>query len=206
MKGYIDIFPESPYSYDRKTPFATTQRGRSLVIVVVKMIEAVWERLLGGLWHTTSMERFQRIRHDGAILPKPDLPDSERCNTSRGCNYYPYARSLDAVSLFDFQDFDREAYERDYPVSSIATFVPFRQNWGHAVWIEINRAAVALNMIHPADLVVGWKADDAYRRNIMPYIEAAHLGPIPTSAFAGGFMVDQDSALTELNIEHDGQS
>jgi hypothetical protein len=116
------------------------------------MSRVVWDRLWGGLWHTTSMERFRRILRDGAILPEPDLPDSERWNTGRGCNFYPYARSLGAVSLFDFQDFDREAYHRNYPVSSIETFVPFRQNWGHAVWIEIDRAVAAAPLISPAEL------------------------------------------------------
>lgn len=170
------------------------------------MKEAVWDRLLGGLWHTTSKERFQRILQDGTILPEPDLPDSERWNTRIGSDGYPYARSLGAVSLFDFQGFDYEAYQQKFPLSSVATFVPFRQTWGHAVWIEIDRAAVAASMIQPVDLVARWKADGAERRNIMPYVEAAHLGPIPTSAFAGGFMVDQDFVLTELNVEHDDQS
>lgn len=48
---------------------------------------------LGGvLWHTTHPDRFPHILAEGAILPEPDMSDSERWGG------ISYARSLGGVS------------------------------------------------------------------------------------------------------------
>lgn len=138
----------------------------------------------GGLWHTTHPDRYRRILETGALLPEPDIPENERWKTAAGPESHPFVRKLGGVSLFDFGlGFDRESYRRDYPLSSVVTFVPIQQGWGEAVWIEIDRAAVAGNLLSPGEVMLRWKDGGHYRHTFMPMIEAAHLGPLPRSAF-----------------------
>jgi hypothetical protein len=151
--------------------------------------ERVLKELYGGMWHTTHPDRFKSILFTGAILPEPDIPDKDRWKTSLGKNYYPYVRTLGGVSLFDFDEFDPDSYAARCPVSTWAEFVPYRTEWGRSVWIEIDREQVASQIISGSNLVAKWKSDDAYRHSIMPYIEAAHLGPLPQTAFKRAFLV-----------------
>lgn len=146
--------------------------------------------LHGGLWHTTSPERFDLISRDRRILVDPDIPDADRWATARGPEYFPYVRTLAGVSLFDFCDFDRARYSHAYPMSSWAEFVPFRDLWGASIWIEIDRAAVRHALIPPAELVQRWKDTDSYRHRIMPHLEAAHLGPIASDSWVRTVLVD----------------
>ena len=147
--------------------------------------------LHGGLWHTTSPERFDLISCDRQILPDPDIPDTERWGTSRGREYFPYVRTLEGVSLFDFCDFDRARYSDAYPMSTWTEFVPFRALWGASIWIEIERAAVRDALISPADLVQRWKDTNSHRHRIMPHLEAAHLGPICSDAWIRALLVNE---------------
>ena len=101
---------------------------------------------------------------------------------------------LGGVSLFDFDRFDPESYSEQCPSSSWCEFVPYRQHWGCSVWIEIDRIQVGPQLISGPDLVARWKADGAYGHNIMPYIEAAHLGPLPRTAIKRAFFVREDDA------------
>jgi hypothetical protein len=143
----------------------------------------VWQELYGRLWHTTHPKRFQDILIRGAILPEPDVTDDDRWKTGRGSEGYPYVRSIGGVSLFDFDDFDPERYGEQCPASSWADFVPFRKDWGCAIWIEIDRAQVAERFVSGRDLFARWKLEKAYRHTIMPYIEAAYVGELPRAAF-----------------------
>ena len=140
--------------------------------------------LHGGLWHTTSPQRFDSITRDREIRPDPPIPDAKRWGTSRGPEFFPYVRTLGGVSLFDFADFDPDTYSSSYPMSSWTEFVPFRDDWGTAIWIEIDRAAVRAALIPPAALLQRWKDTDSYRHRLMPCIEAAHLGPIPSNSWS----------------------
>jgi hypothetical protein len=163
--------------------------------------QLVLSELLGGLWHTTHPERFQSILASGAILPNPDIPDNARWKTSQGKDYHPYVRTIGGVSLFDFDDFDHEAYSRKCPMSSWYEFVPYRRVWGCSVWIEIDRAQLAAGFISGTDLVTRRNLEEAHQHTIMPYIEAAHLGPIPRAAFKKAFLVREgESQLQALSI------
>jgi hypothetical protein len=149
----------------------------------------IWRELRGRLWHTTHPDRFQRILKCGAIVPEPDIPDSERWKTAAGPEHFPYVRTIGGVSLFDFYKFDPDSYAEKCPSSSWQEFVPFREEWGCAVWIEIDRAQAADHFISGADLIASWKAEGAYRHTVMPYIEAAYVGELPRTAFARAFIV-----------------
>jgi hypothetical protein len=159
------------------------------------MRDLVLRELHGRLWHTTHPDRFKGILTSGAILPDPNMLDSDRWGTSQGPDYYPYVRTLGGVSLFDFDQFDAEAYSRDYPMSSWSEFVPYRERWGCSVWIEIDRKKVdPHNIVSRSDLVKGWKTARAYQHKIMPYIEAAHIGRLPRTAFKQAFLVRKDDS------------
>jgi hypothetical protein len=156
-----------------------------------KLRQLVLTELHGGLWHTTNPDRFKGILVNGAILPEPDIADSDRLATARGKDYYSYVRTLGGVSLFDFDQFDPESYANKCPMSTWTEFVPYRKCWGRSVWIEIDRELVAPKVISCPDLVARWKTDNAYRHSIMPRIEAAHLGPLPRTAFKRAFLVGE---------------
>lgn len=163
------------------------------------MQEIVLKELLGGLWHTTHPDRFQNILVSGAILPEPNIPEIDRWHTSQGKDYYSYVRTLDGVSLFDFDQFDAEAYTNEYSNSSWYEFVPYRVLWGCSVWIEIDRERVAARLISRSDLLAQWKTDKAYQHSIMPSIEASHLGPLSRVAFKRAFLASKrDLHLQEL--------
>jgi hypothetical protein len=155
-------------------------------------LDAVLGRLQGCVWHTTNSERFRGIVRCAAILPEPDIKDSDRWSTSLGSEYYPYVRTLGGVSLFDFRDFDPEHYSEVYPNSMWREFVPYRPAWGEAVWIEIDVSLLGDAFISGPALLARWKADTVGNR-IMPQIEAAHLGPLPRSAFKEVLLVTGDA-------------
>jgi len=161
----------------------------------------VLKELIGGLWHTTHPDRFRSILNESAILPEPNLPDSERWGTAAGTEFHPYVRSLGAISLFDFEDFDPDSYSEKCPSSSWAYFVPYRRDWSCAVWIEIDRTKVgAPQFISGAELWAKHRAENAVRR-IMPYIEAAYIGSLPRSAFKRAFLVRKEqSALLPYDL------
>ena len=67
--------------------------------------------LHGGIWHVTRPDRFISIMAGAGLVPEPDLPNVERWKTSGGPDYYPFVRKIGGVSLFDFQNFDADAYD-----------------------------------------------------------------------------------------------
>jgi hypothetical protein len=149
----------------------------------------VLEELSGGLWHTTPPDRYKRILESGSILPAREAGNPDGWKSVGGEDCCPYAEKLGGLSLFDFVGFDPERYSRDYPLSSWREFVPYREKWGSAVWIEIDRKLIAPQFISGPNLVTKWNADKAYRHNFMPYIEAVHLGPLPRGAFKRAFLI-----------------
>jgi len=152
------------------------------------------KELHGALWHTTHPDRFRHILELGSILPIPDPPNPDGWQTMDGEPYRSYAHTLNGVSLFDFDQFDPESYSTKYPMSSWDVFVPYREKWGSAVWIEIDRERVASNLISPADVITKWNSEGMHRHGIMPSIEAVHLGPLPRSAFKRAFIIGKGEA------------
>jgi len=147
--------------------------------------EEVLAELVSGVWHTTSQDRFRSILQCGAILPEPDIPENERWGG------FPYVRSIGGVSLFDFREFDAASYSEKYPSSSWGTFIPCLESWDSAVWIEIDDELLGRAFLSGSDLLKRWKAEKSSRR-IMPLIEAAHIGPLPTVAFKRSFSVRRE--------------
>jgi len=154
-------------------------------------IGPIWEKLDGGLWHTTSQERYESITKSGGISPEPpSVPDNDRYGTRDGAETYPLVRHLGGVSLFDLKGFEVTSYSQKYPVSSWSEFMPFRRAWGGAVWIGIDRDAVAANLISAAELKRIAEEEHKLNRNRMPGIEVGHRGVIPVSAFREAWFVN----------------
>jgi len=108
--------------------------------------------------------------------------------------------ALGGISLFDFDNFDPGFYEKSYPSSSWAYFVPFHLAWECAVWIELNRTEIlAPKYIAGLDLLSMWKSTKSYGHNFMPEIEAAYLGEISSSVFKRAFFVSKgDNEIRHL--------
>jgi hypothetical protein len=185
-------------TYDALTMQRIVQLREALFTKSAEDLSSLRERILpelhGRLWHTTHLDRFKRILVESAILPEPDIPDNQRYCTGLGKDHYPYVRAIGGVSLFDFDQFDPDAYSAMYPSSTWATFIPYREDWGHSVWIEIDRERVASQLILGPALLDKWKSENALGHNIMPIIEAAHLGAIPRQTFRQAFLVSKDVA------------
>jgi hypothetical protein len=157
----------------------------------------VLAELVGGVWHTTSQERFVRILECRAILPEPDISQRERWGTAIGPEGYAYVRSIGGISLFDFRGFESENYSKQYPCSSWETFVPCFSEWDSGVWIEIDHESLGSAFIGGGELLARWKAEASFRR-IMPLIEAAHVGLLPCRAFKRAFSVRRKSDNSPL--------
>lgn len=139
--------------------------------------------LLSSVWHTTHPARFRMINKSGAILANPPIPDEERWFSRGGPSSYPYVRHLNGVSLFDFRDFDPSTYSERYPASSWRRFIPVCCDWKSSIWIEIDVSQVQDYFVTPGDLLLRWREESAQRHCLMPNLEAAVLGNIPTTAF-----------------------
>lgn len=150
------------------------------------------DTLRGGLWHTTSEQRYEGILAAGAILAEPPVPDEERWATRCGAWGWPYVRKLGGVSLFDFEGFDAEIYEERFRLSSWREFVPFRQAWGSSVWIEIDRALASNGLVSGQALLARQHEEAAHRHRLMPRIEAAYLGNVRAEFFARVLLVGKD--------------
>jgi len=157
--------------------------------------------LIGKLWHSTSVNRFRKIIELGAIVPEPNIPETERWGTSQGEKHYPFARVLGGVSLFDFNGFEPEAYSKKYPASSWFSFVPGQAKWTDTIWIEIDRTEVKENLITGVDLLKKWHEEKMYGHPIMPIIACAYIGELPTNNFKNVMLYDGDSKkYTRINI------
>lgn len=168
---------------------------------LIRLRALVLKELVGNLWHTTYPDRFQDILASGAILPESGIQNWKAVGVGYGEDCCSYAHKLGGVSLFDFDQFDQTGYETKYPLSSWDAFVPYLWDCG-AVWIEIDREKVAPGLISASNLVDRWNSDKAYKHNIMPYVEAVYLGPLPSSAFKRAFLVREgENQFESLSLE-----
>ena len=125
----------------------------------------------------------------GGLDPEPPLPDGERWKTALGPEFYSFVRVLGGVSLFDFSNFDPEEYAKSHPLSSWETFVPHRNDWGSAAWINIDWKALGDQFISADELVRRWDEGGYHKHTLMPRIECACIGIVPVSLFQSAFLV-----------------
>ncbi|MFN0242053.1 MAG: hypothetical protein ACKVWV_04105 [Planctomycetota bacterium] len=132
---------------------------------------AVWPELRSGIWHTTSVRALQSIRSDGFIHTNADRryefawPDSDRS----------YGRMNGMVCLFDFAS----ASEDECFTDCVKWIGFFSRHDPITVAIELSRAALSANLVASSAATV---EDPDCQHMWIPYVEAWHRGPIPTSA------------------------
>lgn len=146
-----------------------------------------------GYWHTTPEDRFNEILEKGDISPSPDLP-----NKTKDPEKFSYARSLGGVSLFDLRDFDPISYSTRCRSSSWRAFIPILQNCDSAIWIEILEELLPAPIVSGKGLYQKQNDENAHKHKIMPFIEAAYIGAIPSKAFGRIFRVRKDSDQLEF--------
>lgn len=151
----------------------------------LREVGPIWAELHGGLWHTTHPERFLGIIEKQAILVEPEIPERDRWGTIGGHRTHPYVRFIGGLSLFDFTNFDPSEYRLRCAGSNWRTFVPYRVDWAGAIWLEIDRSRLSQKCFLSGPEVYArydGEVGENRARNLMPYIEAAHLGDLPLSA------------------------
>jgi len=156
------------------------------------LLHEVLQTLSVDIWHTTSLDCFQSILADGAILVEPDIDDSKRWKTSGGPKYYPFVRTLGGISLFDFQGFDVDEYDKACPMSSWREFVPFREAWGTSIWLKFELMSENKAYIAPSELQRLLNEQKAHRHTLMPRIEAAHIGDLPMKLCSGALKISSE--------------
>lgn len=151
------------------------------------------EEIRSGFWHTTPEDRFNKIMKQGEISPDPYLPEK-----TKDPEKFSYVRSLGGVSLFDLRDFDPISYSIRCPSSSWHVFIPILQNCDSAIWIEILEELLPAPIVSGKDLYQKQNDENAHKHKIMPFIEAAYIGGIPSKAFGRIFRVRKDSDQLEF--------
>jgi hypothetical protein len=146
----------------------------------------LWARLRGHghLWHGTSPESLDAILRDGQITP----------NIGQFPSTFPqskvsYSRHMCAISLFDF-DTENESliFDQEFKWGSVLiASLPATK-----ALIRINREALdRTNLLVPIEISqrdrrLDCLPDDVRKMQMyIPCVEALHIGPISTSAFAG---------------------
>ena len=138
---------------------------------LIDAIAALRPRVLSivskGVWHCTHHDRYADILLSGAILPEPSIDDADRWKTGAGPKHYPFARHQGGVSLFQFEPFEPDTYERDYPLSDWRTFVPCIKAWSATIWIEVDTSHLA-DFIPGPQLIQRWRGVDRLGYAITP--------------------------------------
>ncbi len=133
----------------------------------------LWPLLKPGLWHSTPWERYCEILDAGEINPA----GGQKGNVYKGS----FARSVNAVSLFDFENSSEIHALRNH--RTWVTHLPQRDT-AVTVCIGLNRdllpgrQILAPEVEHEVE-----KLAMERKRNHYPRVEACHVGPIPTCAF-----------------------
>lgn len=152
--------------------------------ISMKIDKFITSKLLGKIWHVTSHERYQLIMSDGFIRSEPAIGNDQRWSTRQGPRWYPFVRHIGGFSLFDFPvGFDLDRYRQRCPSSSLEALIPYRPEWGHSVWLEIDQVVQATSLLR-GDVVWERCEKEGRGRRCMPHIEAAHIGDMPTSSIA----------------------
>jgi len=135
---------------------------------------ALWEILNNRLWHATGSKELAGIIADGEIRVFGDRYKGS------------LSKALGAVSLMDFGptavDFDQ--------FDNWCGWLGHQQNSKVAIWLEIDREAVAANL-YDAKATCDISANNLGKQ-VIPGVEACHKGPIPISAVVSCLMIDRD--------------
>lgn len=135
---------------------------------------ALWAVLDGRLWHATSPGGLSGILRDGEIKSLKGRYDNSLC------------KMLDGISLMDFGP---TATDQPLQASNWCRWFGHEQRSRVAIWIEINRQAVAEKLLE-AQAARGLAGQGHHARRLIAGVEACHRGPIPVAAFVGILCID----------------
>jgi len=147
---------------------------------------ALEKLLLGRVWHATSFDRYERI-----IEAEEIRPDAESVYGTAFC------RQSGGVSLFDFRAPLTTIQQQS--INWHGWLGPnFAQSNGVAVWFCIDPTGTVIE--DAASLLHRWKETPAiqradgssYKPNIIPGVEACHVGPIPLACIEGVAVIRGD--------------
>ena len=135
--------------------------------------QAVWDALVHGLWHATSIPGLRAILSDGCIRPIKE-------NIGRKYRVAPLMLARNCVSLFDFG-----------PTAGPAWLVQEQyRNWGGwlcgkyedkaMIWLQLDRE-LTVDKVIPAGKV-RTIAQANRSEQVIPGVEAGHRGPVPLTA------------------------
>lgn len=138
----------------------------------------LWHTLLGHVWHVIELRKLSDVIREGAIAP------------GRGTYAGGYCRLIGGFSLFDFRvppNDVRQTYEAGW---GWARWLNAGETQDRvAIWLKIDHVAQQSAIIEPTAL---WnrQAADPVKRKLIRYVEACHLGPMPTTAIVDVLCVD----------------
>ncbi len=133
-----------------------------------KTLGNLWPMLRPGLWHMTVPARFPAILAAGEIKPG----GGKQGNVYQGS----FAKSVGAVSLFDFESASEEDALGTFRTWSAHVCSPDDRL---TVWIGLSRDRLLPGRLMLADKV----GKCGVGKLFYPRVEACHLGPIPADAF-----------------------
>ena len=134
----------------------------------------LWAAIDGKLWHATGPAELAGIIADGEIrVFRNRYTDS-------------LAKAHDAVSLMDFGP---NATDKDQFCNWVG-WMGDQQKSRVAVWLEINRTAVAASL-YDAGATLGLWRDAQLKGQLIPGIEACHRGPISVTAIVSVILIDR---------------
>lgn len=134
----------------------------------------LWKALDHRLWHATGLDGLRGIVTSGEIAIAGARYKNSLC------------RSLNCVSLFDFGP---SAVDDWCQFKNWSAWFGHEQNSRVAIWLEVDREAVADDLYDAGELHKIWK--EHLSKRFIPGVEAGHRGPIPLSALDGALLVDR---------------
>ncbi len=149
----------------------------------------LWAVLGGGLWHATSAQALTSILAD-------------RCIRLMGATRYPqsFSRQLGCICVFDFGPTASDEEGSDFQTWAdwFAGQIPGRCS----IWLQIDRGSVAEAVMDPPAVRAAFWSEVELRKSagkqhepwagqFIPFVEAAHRGPIPSSAILGAVIIDR---------------
>lgn len=135
---------------------------------------ALWALLDGRLWHATGPDELRGILSDGRI----------RVLGHRYLN--SLSKSLGAVSLFDFGP---TATKVSSQCQNWAGWLGHQQKARVAVWLEIDRAAVAEQLNDAAATLQIWKSQ--LSKQLIPGVEACYPGDLDVGHVVSVLLIDR---------------
>lgn len=141
--------------------------------------EAVWEALVHGLWHATSIEGLRAILNDGYIRAVEE-------NVGPKYRVAPLMLARGWVSLFDFG-----------PTAGPAWLLQEQyENWGGwlcgqyedkaMIWLELDQDLTADSVVPAGEVRKMAEANPG--ENVIPGVEAGHRGPVQLAALRGALI------------------